>query len=143
MNKNFLTLGIVAVALTGVGFIGGISYQKSKPVAFNGTNRGQFAQSGNRGAGPNNRAGGQTIGEIISTDSKSITVKLADGSSKIILLGENTTIVKSTQASVTDLVSGVRVGIFGQSNPDGSLTAQNIQLNPMMRVVSTSPTPTK
>ena len=83
--------------------------------------------------------GGQVTGEVSSSDDKSITVKMADGSSKIILLSTTTSIIKSSEASKTDLTVGAKVGVFGQANPDGSVTAQNIQLNPISRMLTATP----
>jgi len=67
-------------------------------------------------------------GTIISQDEESITVKLADESSKIILITENSTINKTEEGSKEDLGEGTEVTIFGQENSDGSITAQNIQI---------------
>ncbi len=139
MKNNNLIVGTVIISLSGLSFFGGIKYQQSKSPAT-GFNRGQFPQGGNRTGGTNgiNRVGGQIIGEIISADDKSITVKLTDGGSKIILIGSNTSIIKSTQTTSADLVIGTKVGVFGQTNTDGSVTAQNIQLNPQVRQASPS-----
>ena len=68
-------------------------------------------------------------GEIINKDEKSITVKMPDNSSKIILLSENTKINKATEGSVDDLETGKQVVVFGQENPDKSISATNIQLD--------------
>jgi hypothetical protein len=106
--------------------------------------RGNFA-AGTRGTGAQTTGargmmnGGRVNGQIILADSTSITVKLADGSSKIILLSGQTTINKATQGSKTDLTSGTTVSVFGSTNSDGSVTAQNIQINQ----VSPTPAPTK
>jgi len=62
-----------------------------------------------------------------------ITVKLEDGSSKIILLSEKTSINKASEGSITDLTAGEKVAVFGTTNADGSVTAQNIQINPVAR----------
>jgi len=70
-------------------------------------------------------------GEIIAQDDQSVTIKLAEGSSKIILLSSETSINQATQATVSDLKVGEKVAIFGQTNNDGSTTAQSIQLNPI------------
>ena len=72
-------------------------------------------------------------GEIISSDDKSITVKLSDGSSKIVVLGTSTVINKADQATKDDLKVGEKAAVFGTENSDGSITAQNIQLNPTFR----------
>lgn len=76
-----------------------------------------------------------TAGEIIGADEKSITVKLQDGSSKIVLLSEKTQINKAEKATKEDLKKGEKVAVFGTENPDGSVTAQNIQLNPQREVI--------
>ncbi len=77
-------------------------------------------------------------GEILSSDDKSITVKLQDGSSKIVLLSDKTQINKATSVTKLDLKSGEKVAVFGSENSDGSVTAQNIQLNPQFRGVGSS-----
>jgi len=68
-----------------------------------------------------------------------ITVKLPDGSSKIILLSEKTSINKASEGSVADLVVGEKVAVFGTTNTDGSVTAQNIQINPVARNLEAIP----
>jgi len=146
--KNQLIIGVVvALALGGaLGFVGGMQYQKSqKPdmmaLTTGGDPAGQATGRGERGnnsiamrtGGPN---GGGAVGEIISADDKSITVKLPDGSSKIILINSKTSINKSAEGSLEDLKAGESVAAFGEGNSDGSITAVSIQLNPQMRVMA-------
>lgn len=76
-------------------------------------------------------------GEIISADDKSITVKLPDNSSKIVLLTDTTIINKSAEGAKEDLKTGEKVALFGTENSDGTVTAQNIQLNPAFRNTGT------
>lgn len=123
-NKNLLITILLLVIVSGLAFVGGMTYQKSKLPAFNR----QFA--GRAGFRPVN-------GEIISADGKSITVKLQDGSSKIILLSAKTEINKAAKATNEDLKVGEKVMVVGQENSDGSVTAQNIQLNPISRNLPT------
>ena len=68
----------------------------------------------------------------MSMDGNSITVKLQDGQSKIIILSDTTEINQASKAAKTDLSAGKQVAVFGTENSDGSVTAQNIQLNPML-----------
>ena len=77
-------------------------------------------------------------GEITSSDGKSHTVKMNDGGSKIIFLSSTTQINKAQTAVTDDLKVGEQVSIFGQTNADGSVTAQNIQLNPQVRTATPS-----
>lgn len=117
MNKSLIITIIVAVIVGAGGFFGGMKYQQGQRVV--------------RGPGPqNNQNFRPVVGEIVNIDDKSLIVKMADGSSKIVLLGASTTIAKTSDATKVDLQVGGKVGIFGTTNSDGSVTAQSIQLNP-------------
>jgi len=147
MEKNPLLLALILSVIVGTGaFFSGMKYQESKRVSFNregmfNGSTGMMGQNGQtpQGQGQNqtNRQGNRGVngvnGEIIASDEKSITVKLSDGSSKIIFVGTSTSINKATEGTKTDLVTGTKVAVFGSTNTDGSMTAQNIQINPMMR----------
>jgi hypothetical protein len=132
-NQNILITLLLVVIFSGVGFFGGTIYQKSKTPTFGGrftnTNRADNNPQNIRGR----MGGGQVQGDIISADDKSITVKLPDGSSKIILVSSTTSINKASEGTITDLKVSEKVAAFGTTNQDGSVTAQNIQLNPIMR----------
>jgi hypothetical protein len=121
-----------------------MKYQGSKTPAggqFAGRLNGQQGRTGANGA----RAGLRPVtGEILSADTNSITVKLQDGSSSIVLLSSKTTINKAATASAADLTVGERVSAFGQANADGSMTATSVQINPMFEAGGprvASPTP--
>jgi len=128
----------VAIIVGAGGFFGG-KYQQSKQPAFLrqfGTGQGMRA-----GQGQGTRQGFRPVsGEIISADEKSVTVKLQDGSSKIVLFSSKMTINKAAEGTSADLKVGERVSVFGTENTDGSVTAQNIQLGQMFR---DGPTPTQ
>lgn len=136
MNKTVIVSLVLIVITAGAGFYAGMQYQQYQRSMrnFQGLNgRGLTGRNGNqaqRGQGQNFRP---VNGEILSADSTSITVKLLDGSSKIILINSNTIINKSSEGSVSDLKQGEKVAVFGSENSDGSVTAQNIQLNPVFR----------
>lgn len=125
---------MVAVAvLVGAGaFFGGMKYQQGKRPNFArqfGNMPGQAGQAGRTGG---NRTGFRPVnGEIISSDDKSITVKLQDGSSKIVLFSDKTEINKASSGAKEDLKTGEKVMVVGTENSDGSVTAQSIQLNPI------------
>lgn len=135
---------IVVVGL--VSFFGGMKFEAYKSAKNRSIMMGQF--QGQRPGGSGQFAAGRTgnrmlagsrpvSGEILSADEKSITVKLMDGSSKIVILSEKTSIHKAAEATKDDLTAGVRINVFGTENADGSVTAANIQLNPMLRVPET------
>ena len=128
-NKTILIGATALIIGVAGGFVGGIKYQESKRPSFG-------RQSGIGGG----RNGGQTrggfrpvVGEILNNDDTSITVKLQDGSGKIVLVSDKTEINKADKASKDELKMGVRVAVFGTDNSDGSVTAQSIQLNPQFR----------
>jgi len=130
--KN-LPIIIVLLVIVGAGaFFGGMKYQQSKQPSF--SRQFGIGQGGRNGPGQmqTRRNGFRPVsGDIINADDKSITVKLQDGSSKIIIISDNTAINKASQATKVDLKVGEKVAVFGTDNSDGSVTAQNIQLNPI------------
>lgn len=139
MNKIIIFSAIALVIGAGAGFFGGMYYQKSKNPVFNR----QFGNGQGRGNDTFVRGGFRpTSGQILSVDDKTMTVKLLDGSSKIVLLNDKTTLNKADAATISDLKVGDTVAVFGQENSDGSVTAQNVQLNPIMFRGGQNPTPT-
>lgn len=135
--KNRYAIAVLAliVGLT-IGAFAGMKYEQNQGAnlrqgQFNGQ-RGNFQRSLGQSGG-NMMGRGAVIGEIISLDDKSITVKLQDGSSKIVLLPSSVTVSKTDTGSKNDLKTGVNVAVFGTTNSDGSVTASNVQLNPMFR----------
>lgn len=130
-NKN-LIITIILVIVVGAGaFYGGMRYGQTRRL-------GNFAQfAGGRNGNPNGQRNGTAnvnfrpvSGTILSTGDSSLTVKMSDGSSKIIILSDQTVVNKTATASKTDIKQGDTVAVIGQTNSDGSVTAQTIDLNP-------------
>ncbi len=122
MNKKLLIIFIVVIVVGAGAFYGGMKYQESKTPQ-----RPQML--GVNADGFRNRAGANLInGEIITKDNESITIKLQDGSSKIIFYSGTTEVSKSVSGASADLEVGKTVSINGKANSDGSLTAETIQL---------------
>lgn len=138
MKKSTIITIILVVLVGGGAFFGGMKYQQGKQAfnrQFNGS-QGVRTAGGNQG----NRLGFRPVaGEIISSDDKSITVKFQDGSSKIVMVSDKTEINKAAQVSRDELKVGEKVSVFGQENSDGSVTAQSIQLNPILRGATITP----
>jgi hypothetical protein len=148
-STNILLVVILLVLVGGGGFFAGTKYQQSKTPQLGARGQvgnGQGPIGGNRqGAGTGMR-GGAIVGQIQSLDNNTLTVKSQDGSSKIVIVSDLTKINKAAEGTKSDLATGQTVSIFGTANTDGSVTAQNIQLNPIMRAPGNStgtPTPTK
>lgn len=137
-KKNQLIASILAAALLsgGIMFYAGMKYQQKKSPTerrlesrnFSGSRGGQGRQI----MGPGGRGPGEEFmaGEVLSKDDKSVTVKTRDGGSKIIYFTHETPIGKSVSGSSSDLENGKQVMINGKNNPDGSFTANNIQIRP-------------
>lgn len=146
MDKKTIikTSGVALVTLI-IGFVGGAQYEKHQNktqltgIQQNGFPRGAGQFGGNRPGGGMARGGGAISGEVISKDDKSITVKTTDGGSKIIFFSGTTTVSKSAQGAITDVVTGSQLFVSGTTNTDGSITAATIQLRP----AGTPPMPTR
>lgn len=137
MNKQIITIVVVAVVVGGLGFYGGTKYasgQRSMPGNFAGQRQGdsqQFGTGGQRNVGGG--MSGFTIGEVISKDATSITVKLQDGGSKIILTSESTQVTETASSSISSIEVGEQITATGSANSDGSISAEFIQLGTLGR----------
>ncbi|HAU07468.1 MAG: hypothetical protein UW46_C0006G0026 [Candidatus Yanofskybacteria bacterium GW2011_GWF1_44_227] len=144
MKKLLLVAIVVAVIVGGGAFYGGMKYAQAGKGNFanlTSEQRQQFADNAGAGLrnGPSRGSMGAGVisGEIISKDDKSVTVKMRDGGSKIVFYSGSTEIGKFTKGVVSDLSIGETVTTNGTANSDGSLTAQSIQIRPLLP----SPTP--
>ena len=149
--KKILPIAL-AIIVVGLGaFFGGMKYGESASAQANamGGNfvnvknlrnmspeeRQQAAQSPWTSSVLGERAGAKggnfPNGEIISSDDKSVTVKLLTGGSKIVFLSDSTKITKTVDASSADLSAGTNIAVNGSQNSDGSITAAAIQIRPV------------
>lgn len=119
---------VVAAVALAVGFGAGyVVHQPQNPSA--GFGGGSFAQTGRRGA---MGGSGNTFvdGQIIAMDATSLTLQLRNGNSQIVFYSTSTPILKLAAGSAADLSSQKEITVTGTQNPDGSITAQSIQLRP-------------
>lgn len=129
MKKNISIIIVVIVLgiIIGGSFYSGMAYVKNQR-----NNSRNFQQGTGNIQGFGNRqqsgAGGFIMGNIISKDDKSITIKLRDGGSKIIFYSDTTEISKFISGNSNDLKTGKTVNINGKTNQDGSITVQSIQI---------------
>ena len=128
--KKILPILIVAVLGLGGGFFGGMQYQKSKQPAFP-KGVGQLTRGNFNFNGRVRTAGGNGVrGEVTAVNGSTVTIKLANGGSQIIVLSSSTTYNKTATASVSDVVVGQTIMAAGTSNSDGSVTATTVDVNP-------------
>ena len=112
---------------------------------FMGSSHGQtvakntFAQSrsgagmnGGRMGGRFGAGGGVVTGSVLSKDATSMTVKMRDGSTKIVLYTGSTQVSKSAAGTADDVTVGTNISVIGTQNTDGSVTAQTVQIRPAM-----------
>ena len=132
--KKIIPLFIILLIIAGGGsFFGGMKYQQSKTPsrqALQNLSPGKGQQFLQESAG---RVGaGFLSGEVIAKDEKSLTLKLPDGSTKIVFLSSSTQISKAAEGTVDDVEIGKQIMVSGEQNSDGSYTAKTIQLSPRL-----------
>lgn len=141
MKKWQIALVVVVIIAVGVGaFFGGratgggnaATTASTGQVAGqgNGTRPNGMQGPGGTGdfAGPGGNGRNMISGSILAADASSITIQTSDGSTKLVLLSGSTTISKTADGSVSDLVTGKDVMVIGTTNTDGTVTATGIQL---------------
>lgn len=125
-DKFFLSLIIAVIAASGLGFYGGMVYGKKQAPPAVATGRFPNGAAGGRGQG----FGNASVGEIAAKDATSVTLKLMDGGSKVVLFSSSTRVSKMSDGTTNDLTNGTNVMVTGTTNQDGSITASNIQIRP-------------
>lgn len=135
---KWLTGGLTAVVLIGLGFLGGtlVAQNSSTQASQVPSGQGGSMPSGGQGEGgaprgESGEGGGQaamsgfTSGTITSIDGDTITIETDDGETKTITVGSDTSVTESTSSSVDALSTGDTISVRGESDDD-SITAQSI-----------------
>jgi uncharacterized protein (UPF0333 family) len=134
MNKNMMIVvaAILIVVAAAGGFFGGTMFQKNQTSTLGAMGRGNFAtRFGQNGQnGQNAQAFRPVRGQVLSMGNNSLTVKMSDGSTKIVVLSASTSFVQSTKAVLSDIKTGDTINVVGTQNSDGSVTASDVQINP-------------
>ena len=139
MKPWLIVVVVVVVIAVGVGGFfggkaaggGGTITQEQAIAALQSGGEGGFPGGGGGfpgGGTGGNGAGGFIRGNIIAQDNGSITVKLDDGSTKIVLMPESATIAVAQTGTASDLAVGKDVTVIGATNSDGTVTATQIQI---------------
>jgi len=134
MEKTLLIIIVLAIGIGVIAFYGGMKYGQS--LALKNLTPEKMREIFQQRGGPvftQNQGQGQRAGflsgQVISKDENSLTIKLADGSTKIIFLSQLTQISKATEGTREDIETGKEVSVTGTQNEDGSLTARTIQIS--------------
>jgi flagellar basal body-associated protein FliL len=134
MNKNIMIVVAVVLIIIAAasGFFGGMMFQKNQTSTLGAAGRGNFAaRFGQNGQSGQNAAAFRPVrGQVLSMGNNSLTVKMSDGSTKIVVLSASTSFVQSTKAALSDIKTGDTVNVVGTANSDGSVTATDVQINP-------------
>jgi hypothetical protein len=144
-NLKVIVPAVLLLVGLGIGFFGGYEYRnfalKRNLGNFAGGGAQRFTANRN-GQGVAPARAGMVVGSVITIDDKSMTVKMSDGSTKIVLFSGSTTYSNTVSASQSDLKVGTEVSASGATNSDGSVTATNIQINPQFGRSTPAPSPT-
>ncbi len=136
LSKNHLLITALAcVAVGGASFYGGMLYGKAgSPQGGDRGGRGQFAggPGGRQGGFARGANGGFVGGTVISKDDKSLTVEQRNNGSKIVFFTDKTQTMRSVTGTLDDVAVGATIMVQGSANPDGSVTAESIQIRPSM-----------
>lgn len=128
-----LILAAAAIILIGLGFFGGMQYQKSNhksvtaPTVTNQNTGGQLGPGS--GFGGRRGLGRRNVGQVTAISSTSITIKGQSGTSTTLAITGTTTVTNNGQAAA---VSDIKVGDTVAAVPDPANPSQalRILLNP-------------
>jgi len=135
---------IVALVAGGLGFWGGVAYQKKQlptragfgqlgelPTDIEMPTDGELPMMGNRGSASGDRrtiGAGGVSGEVTAKDDTSLTIKMTNGSTQTVYYSDTTTVLKDSLAASDDLSIGQTVLTTGTPNSDGSTTATTLRI---------------
>lgn len=130
-NKNivYIILGITLVISFFVGLQVGKKQSKNNNFANFKNSQTFNRMSGTSKSTNGNRLGfNSTLGEIIEKSDNSITIKLKDSGSKIIIVSNSTEVFKTVNVTKDDLKIGDNIMVDGKVNDDGSITANSLRI---------------
>ncbi len=127
MNKLLILSVVLFLVGSGLGFLVGSRFQR-RPSNSDFIFRQRLGNNMN-----------SVRGQIVRDENGSLTIKLSDGTTRLVIVPSSATIYKTATASASDLKANEEVMVIGTENSDGSITAENIQLNPRERFMSPTP----
>ena len=126
--SRFITPTLVLIAVLAVGVVGGVVIGQNTASATGpgGMTQGQFPGVDAAGGAAPTGMGDFTSGTIVSVDGSTVVLELEDGSQVTVNTADDTTVTKTTDATVSDLAAGEEVTVIGAADDDGSVTATSI-----------------
>jgi hypothetical protein len=118
-DKKTLAIAGAFTIVAGIFFYGGAKYEKHKLFSLGLlTNKTQINKN-------------ETLlkGLLVFKDSTRFTLKLDNGSEKIIPLNENVTFGTKKNGSAEDFILGQLLVVSGKNNSDGTFLAENIKVS--------------
>jgi len=133
--QRWLVPALALVAALAIGFLGGVlvgqNTAQTSRVAFGGGapggGQGQNLPDGlgQRGFGANG-AGGFTSGKVVSVSGDTVVIETSDGKQVTVKADDGTTVTITKDGSVGDLKAGDEVTAIGETESDGSISANTI-----------------
>ncbi|MGO2655731.1 MAG: hypothetical protein ACTH93_07860 [Pseudoclavibacter sp.] len=131
---RWLTGGLTAVILIGLGFLGGTVFAQGASTSAGSIQQGPGGTGGQgapMGAAPDGEAAsggmlsGLTSGTITRVSDGTITIKTQSGETTTINTGSGTSVTTTQQGTVSDLAVGDSIRVQGEES-NGSIMAQSI-----------------
>ncbi len=121
---------VILILGVGIGYSAGAAYTAKNRVArqFPQGMNGRFEGGAMMGSPRGTLRGSSLSGSVISKDEKSITLQTIGGGSRIIFMDPTTVYTKASSGSASLVTTGTNVFVTGNQNPDGSVTAQSIEV---------------
>lgn len=123
-NQKIIIVSAAIILMIGSFFIGRMTMANRQRNNFGVMNQ-RFNQSGQR-VDRNKQA--MVAGKIEKLDGQQLVVKMVDGSTKIVMLSDNTAIKKMASSSLAALVVGQNVAVRGAQN-SGVTMAESIEIS--------------
>lgn len=123
-NQKIIIVSAAIILMIGSFFIGRMTMANRQRNNFGVMNQ-RLNQSGQR-VDRNKQA--MVAGKIEKLDGQQLVVKMVDGSTKIVMLSDNTAIKKMASSSLAALVVGQNVAVRGAQN-SGVTMAESIEIS--------------
>jgi uncharacterized protein DUF5666 len=124
-----LPLGMIALLIALIGFIGGVLVQKGQGGSSSSGPVGLLAslRSGAGGSNPfGGGSGGPTIGTVSNVNGKTLYVSDPQGNTFKVMIGTGATVTRSAKSTASQIHPGDSVIIQGARNPNGTINAQSV-----------------